>query len=289
NKLIKAMLAVSALATSLPAMAQPEWNRGRGGQERHGDPRPGTESIRQRQSVIPAPVPPQERGRWPRGDGARADRAPTAPVPAPRAERQRRDWDGNRGQWNRSDGDARRQWQDRDRRRDNDDNNRAHGRDWRRDRQDDNRWQGRDWRRDRPDDNRWRERDRNYGVVAPNWRDNDRSRWERNRWADQRRWDRDWRRDNRYDWSRHRHHNRHIYRLPRYHVPYGWSYGYRPFSIGIYLNSLLFSDDYWIDDPWTYRLPPAYGSLRWIRYYDDALLVDIRDGYVVDVIRNFFW
>jgi hypothetical protein len=29
--------------------------------------------------------------------------------------------------------------------------------------------------------------------------------------------------------------------------------------------------------------------MRWIRYYDDALLVDIRDGYVVDVIHDFFW
>jgi len=61
------------------------------------------------------------------------------------------------------------------------------------------------------------------------------------------------------------------------------------FSVGIFLNSLLFSDSYWIDDPWSYRLPPAYGTLRWVRYYDDALLVDIRDGYVVDVIHDFFW
>jgi len=26
-----------------------------------------------------------------------------------------------------------------------------------------------------------------------------------------------------------------------------------------------------------------------VRYYDDALLVNIYDGQVVDVIHNFFW
>ncbi|WP_342449817.1 RcnB family protein [Sphingomonas jejuensis] len=36
-------------------------------------------------------------------------------------------------------------------------------------------------------------------------------------------------------------------------------------------------------------MPPAYGSYRWVRYYDDALLVDVRSGYVVDVIYDFFW
>ncbi|MGB3928318.1 MAG: RcnB family protein, partial [Sphingobium sp.] len=49
------------------------------------------------------------------------------------------------------------------------------------------------------------------------------------------------------------------------------------------------SNSYWINDPYQYRLPPSYGTLRWVRYYDDALLVDIRDGYVVDVIHDFFW
>jgi hypothetical protein len=29
--------------------------------------------------------------------------------------------------------------------------------------------------------------------------------------------------------------------------------------------------------------------LRWVRFYDDLLLVDVRRGYVVDVIRNVYW
>lgn len=31
------------------------------------------------------------------------------------------------------------------------------------------------------------------------------------------------------------------------------------------------------------------GPVRWIRYYDDVLLIDTRDGYVVDVIYDFFY
>src|SRR3546814_17089252 len=52
------------------------------------------------------------------------------------------------------------------------------------------------------------------------------------------------------------------YRIGRYYAPRGWSYGYSRFSIGIFLNSLLYSNSYWIDDPYSYRLPPAYGTLR---------------------------
>ncbi|WP_409574764.1 RcnB family protein [Sphingopyxis sp. PET50] len=33
----------------------------------------------------------------------------------------------------------------------------------------------------------------------------------------------------------------------------------------------------------------AYGGYRWVRYYNDALLVDTYSGEVVDVIYDFFW
>ena len=46
----------------------------------------------------------------------------------------------------------------------------------------------------------------------------------------------------------------------------GWGYGYRRYSIGVTLNSLLFGSSYWLNDPWSYRLPPAYGDYRWVRY-----------------------
>jgi Ni/Co efflux regulator RcnB len=44
-----------------------------------------------------------------------------------------------------------------------------------------------------------------------------------------------------------------------------------------------------LNDPWQYRLPPVHGPYRWVRYYDDVLLIDVRNGYVVDVINDFFW
>ena len=52
---------------------------------------------------------------------------------------------------------------------------------------------------------------------------------------------------------------------------------------------MLFSSNYWINDPFYYRLPPAYGPYRWVRYYNDALLVDIYTGQVVDVEYDIFW
>ena len=61
------------------------------------------------------------------------------------------------------------------------------------------------------------------------------------------------------------------------------------YVIGFALDSLFYSSRYWIDDPWQYRLPDAYGPYRWVRYYDDALLVDIYSGEVVDGMYDFFW
>lgn len=109
----------------------------------------------------------------------------------------------------------------------------------------------------------------------------------RNRWETQRRWNSGWRNDRRYDLRRNRQSNRQAYRLPRYHAPRGLDDGYSRFSVGVLLDAPLYGQGYWIN-PRTYRLPPAYGTLRWIRYYDDAVLIDKRDGYVVDVIHDFF-
>lgn len=168
-------------------------------------------------------------------------------------------------------------------------------RDWREDR--------RDVREDRRDvrNDTWRNDRRNDGSRdwgtrgwdnrnGANYAYGNRGRInERDRWSNQRRWDNGWRNDRRYDWQSYRRNYGQIYRPGRYYAPRGWNYGYRQFSIGIQLNSLLYSNNYWLNDPYQYRLPPAYGSLRWIRYYDDALLVDTRDGYVVDVINGFFY
>lgn len=102
-------------------------------------------------------------------------------------------------------------------------------------------------------------------------------------------WNRDWRGDNRYDWSRRRQYDRNAFHLPRYYAPHGWNYGYRRFTIGFTLNAGLFANNYWIEDPYYYGLPEAYGPYRWVRYYNDALLVDIYSGEVVDTVYDIFW
>ena len=100
-------------------------------------------------------------------------------------------------------------------------------------------------------------------------------------------WRREWREDRRFDWRRHRDRHWNRYNVGIYIDPFGWNY--RRWNVGWRLPSRHFGRTYWIDDPWYYRLPPAYGPYRWVRYWDDALLVDLRTGRVVDVIHNFFW
>ena len=79
-------------------------------------------------------------------------------------------------------------------------------------------------------------------------------------------------------------HNRDIFRLGRYYAPYR-DYRYRRLNIGVQIGNLFFGSRYWINDPWRYRLPNVYGPYRWVRYYDDVLLVDVYNGEVVDVKR----
>jgi hypothetical protein len=184
------------------------------------------------------------------------------------------------------------------------DGRRFEGRDRERfDRNDDNRW-GRgernrfdrdDWRRRdevardgnwyRDDKGKWQRRDgRNYGN-----RDNRDYSYNYSYGRKDFRWNRDWRNDRRYDWKSYRFSNRNFYRQSRYYDPFGSRYGYQRFTIGIRIGSSYYNDRYWISDPFAYRLPYADGPYRWVRYYDDVLLIDLRNGAVVDVIYDFFW
>ena len=112
----------------------------------------------------------------------------------------------------------------------------------------------------------------------------DHRRYDRDR---QHRWSNYWRNDRRYDWRRHRDRNRLTFSIGFYSDPFG--YGYRRFGLGSYLYPSYYQSNYWISDPWQYRLPPAYGPYRWVRYHNDAVLIDVYSGEVVDVIYGFFW
>lgn len=132
----------------------------------------------------------------------------------------------------------------------------------------------RDDRRDFRDDRRAFRRDnRDFGRPHDN----------------RRTWNRDWRHDNRWNWQEYRRYNHDVFRLPRYYAPYGWNYGYQRFTIGFTLSEFLFDRRYWIDDPYYYHLPPAYYPYEWVRYYNDALLVNVETGEVVDVIYGIFY
>jgi hypothetical protein len=102
-------------------------------------------------------------------------------------------------------------------------------------------------------------------------------------------WNRGWRQDQRYNWQGYRDSHRDAYRIGRYRPPSGYGWGYRRYGIGAALDAGFFSQDYWIGNPGYYRLPPAYGPYRWVRYYNDALLVNIYSGQILDEIPDFFY
>lgn len=101
-------------------------------------------------------------------------------------------------------------------------------------------------------------------------------------------WNSSWRNDSRYDWQRYRYSNRNLFRSGSYYAPYR-NYRYNRLSIGLVLDSLFYSNRYWLSDPYQYRLPAAPYGTQWVRYYDDVVLVDVYTGEVLDVIENFFW
>jgi Ni/Co efflux regulator RcnB len=100
-------------------------------------------------------------------------------------------------------------------------------------------------------------------------------------------WDGNWRNDRRFDWRDHRRRHGSLFHLGFYYDPFGW--GYQQFQIGGRLWPNYYSANYWINDPYQYSLPYPPPGTRWVRYYNDALLVDTFSGEVVDVIRDFFW
>lgn len=86
------------------------------------------------------------------------------------------------------------------------------------------------------------------------------------------------------DWTNYRNSN------PRLYSGAGWRapFRYNTFAVGGRISPLYYGSSYWIRDPWRYRLPVAgYGS-RWVRHYNDVILVDYRRGRVVRVLRGFY-
>ena len=225
------------------------WRRG---PERGPDraPRPG---AGWRPEPSPAPMPGWN-DRVPGRDRTQADRDADRSADAWRRDEQRRSFERDRRERDR-------QWDRQRQARDDWNRNRAYDRGW------GGNWNG-GWSDDRGSAATWNSGRDSYRPRA---------------------WDRGWRNDRRFDFDAFRRDNRQSFHLPRYYGPSGWTQGYRRFGLGFSLAPPLWSQGYWIADPWTYRLPEAYGPYRWVRYYDDALLVDLRTGLIVDAVHDLFW
>jgi Ni/Co efflux regulator RcnB len=96
---------------------------------------------------------------------------------------------------------------------------------------------------------------------------------------------RDARQEYREDWRDYRRTHREVYARGNWRAPFR----YQAWDRGARLKPAYYSSRYYITDPHRYRLAPARGDLRWVRHYNDVLLVNVRTGSVVEVNRGFFW
>jgi Ni/Co efflux regulator RcnB len=64
------------------------------------------------------------------------------------------------------------------------------------------------------------------------------------------------------------------------------NWNYRPVANGYRLQPAFWGSRYVIANPWQYRLPATGRNQRWIRYGNDVVLVNVRNGRVLQVYRN---
>ena len=79
--------------------------------------------------------------------------------------------------------------------------------------------------------------------------------------------------------SHHRYEQRH-----RWHAPFR----YNRFRAGARIAPAYYGRGYWVNDWARYRLDRPTRYERWVRHYDDLLLVDTRRGVVVRVYPGHF-
>jgi len=96
------------------------------------------------------------------------------------------------------------------------------------------------------------------------------------------------RQERREDWRDYRRTHGDVYRRGGYSAPRG--YRYRAVTPGYRFAPQYYGERYWINDPNTYRLSrPGFGYQRWVRYGNDVVLVDTRNGRVIQVHNRFFY
>ncbi len=98
---------------------------------------------------------------------------------------------------------------------------------------------------------------------------------------------RDARQEYREDWRDYRRNHREAFKRPAYAGPRG--YRYRPVTVGYRFQPAYYGSRYVIADPYRFRLPRPSSHQRWVRYGNDAVLVNVRTGRVIEVHNGFFW
>lgn len=93
------------------------------------------------------------------------------------------------------------------------------------------------------------------------------------------------RQEAREDWRDYRRTHRDVYRSGNWRAPFRYS----QWNVGAQLRPTYYSSRYYISDPYRYRLPRPGANLRWVRHYNDVMLVNVRTGRVMQVHRGFFW
>jgi Ni/Co efflux regulator RcnB len=92
---------------------------------------------------------------------------------------------------------------------------------------------------------------------------------------------RDFRRD---DWRAYRNTNRNVYARGNWRA----NFRYQAFQPGGRITGSYYAPRYYISDYARFRLPRPAINQQWVRHYNDVLLVNVRTGRVVDVLRNFY-
>jgi Ni/Co efflux regulator RcnB len=167
------------------------------------------------------------------------------------------------------------------------------------------------WQGQRNDNNRWRNNDRPRGPVVNNngrppvannnWRDRPRgpvvnnhgrppvadNNWRNNRPPVA---NNNWRNNNaRANWQQYRRnfHSPKRFRVGAYHGPRGFHY--QRWSYGDRLPSSYYARPFWLLNALAYGLFAPPPGLIWVRYGDDALLVDQYTGEIVQVRYDVFY
>lgn len=91
--------------------------------------------------------------------------------------------------------------------------------------------------------------------------------------------------ERREDWQDYRRTHREVYARGNWRAPFR----YTAWSNGAQLRRDYYAPRYYINDWRRYRLAAPGRDLRWVRHYNDVLLVNVRTGRVVQVNRGFFW